>query len=118
MKRKIVCFCEHSFEADFPDSVDLEADPSVEQQILDGELLAVRCPECGKVLKPEFPVLVRDPEASRRIYMIPELDRSAFLRGTLSDSVPEIIADVLTNAMVALPFTIPLPFLSDTETRV
>ena len=90
MKRKIVCFCEHAFEADFPDSVDLGSDPPAEQQIVDGELMAIRCPECGKVLKPEFPVLVHDPAASRRVYMIPELDRSAFLRGALPYSVPEV----------------------------
>jgi hypothetical protein len=87
--RKIVCFCEHAFEADIPESVDLGAEPSAEQEIIDGELMCVRCPECGKVLKPEFPVLVHDPQSARRIYMIPELDRSSFLRGALPYNVPQ-----------------------------
>ena len=52
MKRRIVCFCEHSFDADVPDSVDLGKQPEVEQAILSGEFLSIRCPSCGKVLKP------------------------------------------------------------------
>ena len=58
MKQRIVCFCEHSFETDIPAMVDLGREPEVEEQIVRGEFLNVRCPACGKVLKPEFPVFI------------------------------------------------------------
>jgi len=89
MKRRIVCFCEHAFDAEVPDSVDLGQEPEVEQAIIDGEFLSIRCPNCGKVLKPEFPVLIEDPQAENNIFFVPELDRSAYFRGSLSYSLRE-----------------------------
>jgi len=89
MKRRIVCFCEHGFDADVPDSIDLGTQPEVEQAIIDGEFLSIRCPNCGKVLKPEFPVLIEDPQAESSIFFVPELDRSAYFRGSLSYSLRE-----------------------------
>jgi hypothetical protein len=89
VKRRITCFCEHGFDADVPDSVDLGTEPEVEQAIIDGEFLSIRCPNCGKVLKPEFPVLIEDPQAENSIFFIPELDRSAYFRGSLSYSLRE-----------------------------
>ena len=44
--REIVCFCEHRFEAEVPERVDLAEDPAIEEQILGGEFLSVRCPSC------------------------------------------------------------------------
>lgn len=79
--RQIVCFCEHRFEAEIPDRVDLAQNPEIEEQIVSGEFLAVRCPACGKVLKPEFPVFVRDSGGTT--LLVPELDRAAFFRGRL-----------------------------------
>ena len=89
MKRRIVCFCEHGFDTDVPDTVDLGKEPEVEQAILDGEFLSIRCPNCGKVLKPEFPVLIEDPQAENSVFLVPELDRSAFFRGSLAYSIRE-----------------------------
>ena len=89
MKRRIVCFCEHAFDADVPDSIDLGTQPEVEQAIIDGEFLSIRCPNCGKVLKPEFPVLIEDPQAENSIFFVPELDRSAYFRDSLSYSLRE-----------------------------
>ena len=89
MKRRIVCFCEHTFDAEVPDSIDLGNQPEVEQSIIDGEFLNIRCPSCGKVLKPEFPVLIEDPQAENSLFFVPELDRSAYFRGSLSYSLRE-----------------------------
>jgi hypothetical protein len=89
MRRRIVCFCEHAFDAEIPDSIDLGEQPEVEQAIVDGEFLSIRCPNCGKVLKPEFPVLIEDPQAENSVFFVPELDRSAFFRGTLAYSLRE-----------------------------
>ena len=60
LKRKLVCFCEHEFESEVPESVDLAAEPGARRAILEGDFQTIRCPSCGKALKPEFPVLVRD----------------------------------------------------------
>ncbi len=89
MKRRIVCFCEHSFDADIPLSIDLGKEPEVEQAIISGEFLNIRCPNCGKVLKPEFPVFIDDPQAEHSIFFVPELDRSMYFRGALSYSLRE-----------------------------
>jgi len=82
LKRKLVCFCEHEFESEVQDEVDLDREPQARQAILSGDFQTVRCPSCGKELKPEFPVTVREP--GRTLFMVPELDRVAFYRGTLS----------------------------------
>ena len=68
MKRKLVCLCEYEFEQEIPESVDLSREPHVEQDILDGEFLTARCPNCGKLLKPELPVLIRDPAREVTFY--------------------------------------------------
>jgi len=83
VKRKLVCFCEHAFEADIPEAVDLGEEPAIEEAILQGDFLSVRCPGCGKLLKPEYPVRVQDPERRLAYFLIPELERSGFLRGTV-----------------------------------
>ena len=89
MKQRIVCFCEHGFDADVPDSVDLAAEPETEEAIVRGEFLNIRCPNCGKVLKPEFPVYIEDPQAENTIFFIPELDRNAYFRASLAYSLRE-----------------------------
>ena len=84
MKRKLVCFCEHAFETEIPDAVDLGADPALEEAILEGEFMTVRCPGCGKLLKPEYPVRVHDPASELDYFLVPELERNGFLRGSVS----------------------------------
>ncbi|OHD73697.1 MAG: hypothetical protein A2V99_17685 [Spirochaetes bacterium RBG_16_67_19] len=88
MKRKLVCFCEHEFESEVPDSVDLSEQPQARQAILEGEFQTIQCPGCGKALKPEFPVLVREPGWS--VFFVPELDRVAYYRGKLPYPVGEV----------------------------
>jgi hypothetical protein len=88
LKRKLVCFCEHEFESEIADSVDLEARPDARRAILEGDFQAIRCPGCGKTLKPEFPALVREPD--RTIFFVPELDRVAYYRGKLPYPVGEV----------------------------
>ena len=83
MKRKLVCFCEHAFETEIPEEVDLREEPAIEEAILQGDFLSVRCPGCGKLLKPEYPVRVQDPQRGLAYFLVPELERSGFLRGTV-----------------------------------
>ena len=81
MKRQLVCFCEHAFEAEVPEVVDLGAEPEIEEAIVEGEFLTIRCPGCGKLLKPEYPVRVEGSAGGLSYFLIPELERGTFLRG-------------------------------------
>jgi hypothetical protein len=87
VKKTIACFCENTFEADIPDSVDLAAEPAVINQVLSGDFMALTCPLCGKRLTPEFPCLFVDAPGERDIFFVPELDRIAYLRGRLEYDV-------------------------------
>ena len=88
MKRKLVCFCEHEFESEVPESVDLAAEPDARRAILEGDFLTIHCPGCGKALKPEFPVLVSEP--GRTLFLVPELDRVSYYRGKLPYPVGQV----------------------------
>lgn len=87
MKRKVVCYCDRDFEVDFPDQVELN--PEMEEAILKGSFMSTKCPHCGKLLKPEFPVNVKNPERGIDIIMIPEADRDAFYDNSYSCSIKE-----------------------------
>ncbi len=108
--RRIACFCEKTFEAELPDTVDLAADEGVEQLIVQGGFMAADCPACGKRLTPEFPCLVsvarEIPGASggRGIFLVPEAERVACMRGKrpgvegharIAIGIPELVEKVL-----------------------
>jgi hypothetical protein len=82
-KKSITCFCENTFEAEIPDSVDLAAEPHVVQLVLRGDFMSFSCPLCGKRLTPEFPCALLGLQGDRDIFFIPELDRTAYSRGRL-----------------------------------
>ncbi len=83
-KKRLVCMCENEFEIELKDTVDLEKEPEVEEQIIQGSYMTYRCPKCGKLLKPEFPFRIVDRRKGIDIFFIPELDRGAFSRKKLS----------------------------------
>jgi hypothetical protein len=83
-KRSITCFCEHVFESEIPDAVDLIAQPSILDDVVRGDFMTVSCPLCGKRLSPEFPCRFSGVSGDRDVFFIPELDRVSYLRGKLS----------------------------------
>jgi hypothetical protein len=83
VSRRVACFCDNVFDADIPDSADLETDPDVEKQIDSGDFMAVNCPKCGKRLTPEFPFHLSLRGGRGELLMIPETDMNAFVRGKL-----------------------------------
>ncbi|MGD0725602.1 MAG: CpXC domain-containing protein [Spirochaetia bacterium] len=85
--RHIACFCENSFDAQIPESADLAADPGVQELIQSGDFMAVSCPSCGKRLTPEFPFRLTGVMKVGEIFLIPEADRAAFVRGRLEYDV-------------------------------
>jgi hypothetical protein len=54
------CVCEKTFEAEIPDSVELTADKTIVERILDGTFLTYTCPHCGYSVKPEVPLRITD----------------------------------------------------------
>ena len=90
-KREITCLCEHAFEAEMPDLVDLAANPATEDEILSGSFMSVACPKCGKLLKPELEVRVQDRTRGLDLYLVPDLERNRYLAGKL----PGVPADIL-----------------------
>lgn len=80
MKRKIPCFCDNNFEVEFPEEIDLDANPKYLEEILDGTFMNFSCPSCGKKHKPEFKLMVIWPSQKIRFEVFPELDRGEFYR--------------------------------------
>lgn len=73
--RTIVCSCDASFDADLPDSIDLDAQPEQKEALLSGSFITVVCPSCGRKLKPEFALKVTWVSRGLSIQVIPEMER-------------------------------------------
>jgi hypothetical protein len=90
--RSITCPCNHVFEADIPDSIDLDADSSQLKALADGDFLAITCPSCGYVSKPEFPLEVVWASHDLTLKVIPELERGDFyLQPTVSPGDAQVV---------------------------
>jgi len=80
MKRKIPCFCENIFVVEVPDEIDLDKDKEYLDKIKNGSFLNYTCTNCGKILKPEFPIMILWPSKNLRFEVLTELDRGEFYR--------------------------------------
>ncbi len=94
MKRTLTCFCEETFDEEFPNTIELTEE--VEKAIFEGDFMTVKCPGCGKVLKPEFPVLINDSRKGSfgNIFFVPERDRAAYFHGMLTyqlEDAPRVV---------------------------
>jgi hypothetical protein len=87
--RKITCYCENIFEKEIADSFDLDKNPELLKEIMNGNFLSIKCPECGTVLKPEFPIQIIKKTDNINIFFIPELDRNNYFLKKLDYSVPD-----------------------------
>ena len=77
----ITCFCDHEISVDFPDSINLDKDLKIREDILNGDFQTLRCPQCGTMLKPEIPATFTVPSRDITLLYIPEQQRDPFLRG-------------------------------------
>jgi len=84
--RIVTCRCERTFDAELPDEIDLDSDPSVLDEILEGNFLTVTCPHCGHRLKPDIPVSIRSRRRGLDIKVLPEGERSALLDGRTTET--------------------------------
>ena len=80
MKQKISCLCGSAFTVDVDEECDLDKNPELYRQIMNGTFLNFTCSECGKKHKPEFPLIVLWPQKKLRIEVLPELERGEFIR--------------------------------------
>jgi hypothetical protein len=87
--RKVSCNCGESFDADLPDEIDAELEPEKWQEILSGEFMAVECPNCGHVLKPDLPFRLKHTRLGIDLCYVPEHDRSKVMSGTLPYSTAD-----------------------------
>ncbi len=107
-KRLLTCICENKFEVDVPDTIDLSEKPDIAVDIRTGHFLEYRCPLCGKLLKPEFPLHIVDKKHGIDVFFIPELDRGKYFRKKLEYEVgkpdrvvigyPELIEKLLLQS--------------------
>ncbi|HUX38236.1 MAG TPA: CpXC domain-containing protein [Rectinemataceae bacterium] len=82
--RIVTCRCEKSFDADLPEEVDLDREPAVIDEILEGNFLSVRCPHCGETIKPEMPVVLSSRRRGLVLRFVPETERSVWQAGRLA----------------------------------
>ena len=87
VKRHIACFCENTFDAEMPESADSNGE--VTGHILDGSFMAVSCPACGKRLTPEYPFRLKGLAGRGDVFLVPEADRIAYIRGKLNYGIGE-----------------------------
>jgi len=87
--KKITCYCEKTFEKDIADTFDLDKQPEIYEDILNGTFMSVLCPECKKILKPEFPFKIIKESENIDIFFIPELDRNKYYIKKIDYSILE-----------------------------
>jgi len=76
--RKITCFCEHVFEVDAPELLDLDTEVKAENEIFEGSFMAYTCPNCGKLVKPELSCRIVSKKKGIDLFMFPETERLDF----------------------------------------
>ena len=84
---ELECYCGETVKADLKDEFDLDKDPGVVDTILAGTFMTVTCSACGKTLKPELPIRVRQESVGLDVFLVPELDRMSFLTDRLEYEV-------------------------------
>jgi hypothetical protein len=77
----ITCYCEKEIKLLVPETVDLEENREKIEEILQGDFLKTKCPDCGKELKPEFEIQFQSGKSSAPLLFLPEIDRESFYNG-------------------------------------
>jgi hypothetical protein len=80
MTQKIPCFCDDSFTVEIPQEINLDSEPKLLDEILNGTFLNFTCPSCGKKHKPEFAINISWPSKKVWFEVFIELDRGEFYR--------------------------------------
>ncbi len=76
---KIYCPCDEGFDIEYRAVIDLDREPEIQEQILDGSFSAFKCPRCGKEVKPELKTRLEWPSKKTVLLFVPEAERFACL---------------------------------------
>lgn len=87
MKHSITCQCEHRFDVEIPEQVNLDQDEKAIDELCNGTFLTIVCPSCSTPLKPEFPLMIDWPSHATYLQVLPEFDREAFYHGQIKPSL-------------------------------
>ena len=85
MLQKINCFCDFEFTEEIPEEIDIDKEPKIIDQILDGSFLNFTCSRCGKKHKPEFDIKIAWPSRNLVFEVFTELNRGEFYRQKKDD---------------------------------
>lgn len=83
VKHTINCYCENQIELEVPAVIDLDRQPEIADQVIEGEYLATVCKRCGKEIKPEFELRFASAGENLKMRFLPELQREAFYKGEI-----------------------------------
>jgi hypothetical protein len=78
MKRNIGCPCGKKFSVETPKEIDLDKEPGQLENIISGTFMSFTCPQCEKIHKPEFPVILIWQSENIIFEVLPELERMGF----------------------------------------
>lgn len=85
--RKITCHCEQVFNVDLPESVNLDLEPGIINDISNGSFLSCVCPTCGAVLHTDLKTRIEWPSHGLTLTLIPEIERLSYLSGNYAEKI-------------------------------
>ena len=76
ISKEVTCpRCNHTSSAHLFISINATNDPQFKRDLLSGQLLSYKCPDCGYEGKYMYPLLYNDMKHRFMIYLIPQIDR-------------------------------------------
>jgi uncharacterized small protein (DUF1192 family) len=80
MKQKITCPCNNVFFIEYDEEINLDTNPDIMENIMDGTFMNYTCSKCGKNHKPEFPLFLFWDSKKIKMEVLPETERGEFYR--------------------------------------
>ncbi len=92
-KYRLTCNCGEKFEAPLYDSINVEKDPALKDEVLERKVNVVMCPKCGKSSLVEKLLLYHDPSSKLMVHVFPRSyrDKEAVVRAELERAINERI---------------------------
>ncbi len=79
--RRLTCPCEHEFDADIPQTVNLDESPGIIGNIASGSFLTCVCPSCGNTLHLDIETRIEWPSKGAVLTLVPEIGRLSLMSG-------------------------------------
>ena len=91
MKKNINCHCGCIFSINYKEEIDLDKEPEILEDILNGTFMSYNCSACYKKHKPEFKIIILWKSKNLKMQVFPELERGDFYRNKNDVSVYETV---------------------------